>query len=133
ADGLSWRFQLRKGVRFQNGAEMTSADVAWSWNRYLKAETAWQCKRFFDGKQGAAITAIETPEPYAVVFRLEKPNPMLPLFMSNLQCNAAILHPSAVNEDGSRKAPVGTGPYVIGDWKPGRYVELDRFDGYTGR
>ncbi|WP_372013145.1 ABC transporter substrate-binding protein [Tistrella mobilis] len=132
-DGLSWRFQLRKGVHFQNGAEMTSADVAWSWNRYLKAETAWQCKRFFDGKQGAAITAIETPEPYAVVFRLEKPNPMLPLFMSNLQCNAAILHPSSVNEDGSWKAPVGTGPYVIGDWKPGRYVELDRFDGYTGR
>ncbi|GGB37083.1 peptide ABC transporter substrate-binding protein [Tistrella bauzanensis] len=132
-DGLSWQFKLRPGVRFHNGEAMTSADVAWSWNRYLKPETTWQCKRFFDGSQGAAITSIETPAPDVVVFRLEKPNALLPMMMANIQCNAAVLHPSSVAGDGSWTAPVGTGPYVIGDWKPGRYVALTRFDDYTGR
>lgn len=34
-DGRSYRFKLRDGVRFHNGAPLTAAEVLWTWHRYL--------------------------------------------------------------------------------------------------
>lgn len=37
-DGLSYTFTLRKGLKFHNGADVTSADMVWSWNHYMNAK-----------------------------------------------------------------------------------------------
>jgi peptide/nickel transport system substrate-binding protein len=129
-EGRTYRFKLREGVRFHNGAPVTAAEVVWSWNRYLDPKTQWQCIRFFDGAQGPKVEAVDAVDDRTVVFRLREASGLFLIGMANIQCNAAILHPDSVGADGTWKAPISTGPYVIKDWQRGRQIELTRFEGY---
>src|SRR5258705_4752601 len=48
-DAKTYTFKLRPGVKFHNGAALTSADVVWAWKRYLDPNTKWLCLSEFDG------------------------------------------------------------------------------------
>src|SRR5262249_19042945 len=76
ADGRTYRFLLRHGVHFHNGALLSSADVVWSWRRYLDPKTGWFCLPQFDGSHGARVVSIKAPAPDVVVFELDRPNPL---------------------------------------------------------
>ena len=134
ADGLSYTFTLRDGVKFQNGATLTADDVVWSWQRYLKPGSGWRCLSEFDGKGMTKVLSVEAPNPKTVVFKLDRASALFLTMMARPDCGgAAILHRSSVGADGQWKEPVGTGPYKLKEWKRGQYVELTRFDGYTAR
>jgi peptide/nickel transport system substrate-binding protein len=133
-DGRIYRFLLRHGVHFHNGAQLTSTDVIWSWRRYLDPSTGWLCLPQFDGSHGARIVSIEAPSPDVVIFELDRPHPMFLAYMATVTCGGSpILHSSSVNPDGSWRAPVATGPYRITSMKAGDYVELTAFQGYSSR
>jgi len=133
-EGRSYTFRLRQGVRFHNGKPLTSEDVAWSWTRYLDPATKWRCQSEFTGRGQSKILAVETPDPRTVVFRVDKPSAVFLSMMARPDCGgAAIVHRESVGADGKWVAPVGTGPFKLGTWKRGEYVELVRFDGYAAR
>lgn len=133
ADGLTYGFTLREGVRFHNGQTVTAADVKFAWDRYMKRETNWRCRPEFDGGV-TRIVAIETPDARTVVFRLERPSALFLTTMARADCGAAgIWHRDSLNADGSWKAPVGTGPFQLGEWRRGQFLDLVRFAGYTAR
>jgi peptide/nickel transport system substrate-binding protein len=133
-DGRTYRFKLRDGLRFHNGAPVTSADVAWSWRRYLDPKTAWLCLPQFDGTHGARIVSIDTSAPDLAVFQLDRPNPMFLANMATVTCGGSpILHSSSVNADGSWRAPISTGPYRITNRKAGDHIELAAFRDYSSR
>lgn len=139
--GRTYVFTLRDGIRFHNGAPVTSAEVRWSWQRYLDPATQWKCTAWFragedenaDSGNASEITAIDTPDDRTVVFHLAEPSSLFLDRMANVQCISAILHPDSVAADGSWIEPVGTGPYRFGTWKHSEYIELERFDGYRPR
>ena len=131
-DGRTYRFQLREGVRFHNGAPLTSREVVWSWHRYLDPATRWVCLRDFDGSTGARIESVEATGPLEVVFRLSAPQPLLLAQMAALQCGqSAIVHPASLGPNGHWRAPVATGPYRLLDWVPGERVDLAAFRDYA--
>lgn len=132
-DGMTYTFQLRKNVRFQNGAPMTAADVKWSWERLLNPATRYLCRNWYDGTSGLRIASIETPDSHTVVFHLAAPNYLLLEEMANFQCLSAIVQPASVDASGGWRRPIGTGPYEIADWRPGEYVLLKRFSAYASR
>jgi peptide/nickel transport system substrate-binding protein len=130
-DGKTYTFKLRPGVKFHNGAPLTSADVVWSWKRYLDPATKWLCLAEFDGSQSLKIEAVEAKDPMTVVFRLNQARPLFLTQMASFQCgSAAIIHKDSVNADGSWKNPVGTGPFKLGEWKRGEWIELTAFKDY---
>ena len=131
-DGLTYTFHLRKGVKFHNGAEMTSADVLWSWNRYMDAKTDWRCKAEFDGRLGLKVTDATAPDAATIVMKLEKPSALFLDTMARTDCAmVAILHKDSVKADGSWVKPIGTGPFQLADWRRGEFILLKRFDGYV--
>lgn len=133
-DGRTYTFRLRENVRFHNGAALTAEDVAWTWRRYMSPATRWRCLTEFDGRGAAKLTGVETPDARTVVFRFESPSALIPATMARPDCGGgAILHRDSVGPDGTWVAPIGTGPFRMGEWRRGQFVELLRFDGYAAR
>lgn len=132
ADGKTYAFKLRKGVKFHNGAEMTSADVLWSWNRYMDAKTQWRCTSEFDGRGLVKVEKAEAPDAETFVMTIDKPSALFLATLARFDCGlTAILHKDSVAADGSWVKPVGTGPFKLGDWRRGESITLTRFDGYA--
>ncbi|WP_186418461.1 ABC transporter substrate-binding protein [Bosea sp. CS1GBMeth4] len=132
SDGLTYTFTLRQGVKFHNGAELTSADVLWNWTRYMDPKTDWRCRSEFDGRIGMKVTGVTAPDPSTVVMRLEKPSALFLDTMARTDCAmVAIIHKDSLKPDGSFDKPIGTGPFMLGDWRRGEFVSLKRFDAYV--
>lgn len=133
-DGKAYTFKLRRGVKFHNGATMTSADVKWSYERFMDAAKGeWQCRNFFDGSRDLKVEAVETPDADTVIFKLDRPNSIFLDKLAHIQCTLAVLHKDSVAADGTWKEPVATGPFKIGEWKKGESVQLVPFAGYSSR
>lgn len=130
-DGRAYSFRLRPGVRFHNGAPLTSAEVVWSLRRYLDPKTHWRCLHEFDGGGYAKIIGVEALDGASVRITLDKPSTGFVSTLARVDCGeTGILHPSSVGPDGSWRAPIGTGPFSLAAWKRNQYVELVRFPRY---
>lgn len=134
-DGRTYRFHLRRGVRFHNGAEMTAEEVKWSYDRLLDPATRHRCADLFNGRTpiSARIVSVAVVDRHTVDLTLAEPTPIFLTSLANTQCNLGILHPGSLDDDGTWRAPVGTGPYRLAEWRRGEYILLERFDGYRPR
>jgi peptide/nickel transport system substrate-binding protein len=123
ADGKTYTFKLRKGVKFHDGKEMTSADVLASFERY----------RRISPNRGvlARVAAMKAPDPLTFVLEISEPQPLLPELIISPRYQLAIL-PAADKDTGpNANSGIGTGPYRFVERKPDSHVRLARFDGYV--
>ena len=105
ADNLTWTFTLRDGVKFHDGSDFDSADVAYSYNRIIKDELA-NSYRF------ANVKSIETPDPKTVVINLTKPTPNLLALIGAFKGMAIVSEGAAEKLDLNTKEN-GTGPFTL--------------------
>lgn len=144
-DGLTYTFKLREGVKFHNGATLTSADVLWSWARYMDPKTDWRCRSDFDGRNDLKVTDVSAPDAHTVVMKINHKSAIFLDSLARTDCGmTAILNKDSVKADGSWDKPVGTGPFRFKEWKRGEYTLLEAFkeyqspegdkpDGYVGK
>lgn len=112
-----WRFALRPGVTFSNGAPFTAAAVVGS----LAIVQAKPQGSEMLADEFASITKAEARDDLTIVFTLSRPEPLLPRIVSLLP----IVDPkafAALGPEAFAKAPVGTGPYRLLTWAPDRLV-----------
>ena len=133
-DKLTYTFHLRTGVTFHNGEPLTAQDVVWSWNRYLDPKTGWRCIADFDGRVGLKIEEVTAIDPMTVAIRINRPTPLFLDSIARNDCGmTAITHRSSLKEDGTWRAPVGTGPFKFDEWKRREYIKLTAFSQYANR
>lgn len=131
-DGRVYTFRLRKGVRFHNGAPLTADDVLYSWQRYMQPANNWRCLPEFDGRGASKVMKLQAKDAHTVVFTLEQPTTLFLATLARTDCGmAAIYHRDSIDAAGKWKAPIGTGPFKLGEWKRGQYLELIRNEAYA--
>ncbi|OMD40569.1 MULTISPECIES: ABC transporter substrate-binding protein [Paenibacillus] len=124
-DGLVYTFQLREGIHFHNGKEMTSSDVVASMNRWITLSTAAQ-GIIGDGR-------FTTDGDYTVVLTLNKPSLDVLLVMATYKQFPAIMPAEVIKSadpSSGIKAFIGTGPYKFVEWKQDQYISYTRNDDY---
>src|SRR5271155_1504681 len=114
-------FDLKKGVKFQDGEPFSSKDVKFSFERYAAKDSTNKEKAFF-----ASIESIDASDPDVAVLKFKDPS-FDALF--HLGQNTAIIidEKSAADE---ANHPVGTGPYKLSAWNKGSSVTLEKWDGF---
>jgi len=133
-DGKTYTFKLRQGVKFHNGAPLTSADVLWTWQHYTAANSGWRCSGEFDGRGTVKVTGVEAPDAQTVVYHLEKPSSLFLASLARADCGGTgILQKASVKADGTWDKPIGTGPFEFAEWKRGEYIRLTKFADYANR
>ena len=139
--GLTYTFKIHEGVKFHNrppvsGREVTSADVKWSYDRFLKGPDSY---RF----QLGDIKDIETPDKYTVVFNLNEP---VASFMIHIgeplgyvtPQEAASSPPQSPALEGvldeeflsNQEGIIGTGPWMFGKWEKDKSMTAVRNPDY---
>src|SRR5690606_39821989 len=77
-------------------------------------------------------TGVTPVDAHTVKLVLDKPDPMFLSTLARPDCGmTGILNKASVNADGSWNRPVGTGPFKLGTWSKGSYVELVKFKDYA--
>ncbi|WP_325062872.1 ABC transporter substrate-binding protein [Gluconobacter aidae] len=122
-DGLTYDFTLHDGVRFHDGTLLTCGSVKFSLLRAGAADSTNPHRAIF-----SQIADISCPDSQHVSIRLQHPYGS---FLYQLAWNdAAILSPASVAQNISH--PVGTGPFVFGEWRRGDHLTLTRNPDYWG-
>lgn len=139
ADGLTYTFKLRHGVKFHNGREMKAADVKYSLDRVVQPETQSPGAGFFDSIQGFAdvsggkakeLSGVTAPDDYTVVFHLTRPDAP---FLHKMALNFSHVVPKEeVEKYGADfgKHPVGTGAFRMTEWTLGQRIVFERNPDY---
>ena len=127
-DGLVWTFTLRDGVRFHDGAPLTAADVAASFERFLRPEARAAAGAWRDLLRGAPGVVREVRAPDPRTFQIALAQPYAPL-LTVLAHPALAVTRAVTAADGVRL--VGSGPYRVVDASAGR-VALEAVPGYWG-
>lgn len=118
-DGLTYTFHLRD-AKFSDGTQVKASDVAFSLAR-VRDEEASPMRSLYQ-----VIRAIETPDDRTVVLKLERP--YTPLMSALAMFAASIVPQHAVEEHGDAfgEHPVGSGAFVLKEWRRGDRVVLER-------
>jgi len=126
SSGMQYTFTLRKGVRWHDGVEFTSADVAAS-IRLLKQ---WH-------PRGRAIFAnvvdVQTPDRNTAIIVLSKPAPYLLYVFAASESPIVPKHiyeGTNPQQNPANLTPIGTGPYKFKSWVRGSHIIYDRNPDY---
>ena len=130
-DKLTWTFNLKQGVKFHNGKELTSADVKATFDRALNAEAG--------GLRTTEIikmfTAVEAPDPYTVTITTDGPYGPMESLMCNMSLgimDADYIEKYGLDLGTSVEGENGTGPFKVVSWERDQEIVVERFDDYFG-
>jgi peptide/nickel transport system substrate-binding protein len=119
ADGLTWTFKLRAGVKFHNGREVTADDVKWTIERILNPEKASYLLTQFDD-----IESVDSDGALTATLHMKAPNAALLSALVDAKIKAQENDADIVSN------PIGTGPFKLKEYAVNDKVVLERNPDY---
>lgn len=123
-DDTTWRFKLRKGVKFHDGTPFNAQVAKMNLERMKDAPRG---KPYF-----GMIESVSVENDYTIVVKSK--GPFAP-FLKNL-CfpSGGMMSPKAIEKYGKDigSHPVGTGPFKLKEWRPKEKLVLVKNDAYWG-
>ncbi len=129
-EGEGWRFTLRQGVTFHDGAAFDADDVIFSYTR--ASDESSDTRSWF-----APVSEVIKVDAYTVDIMTSAPNPIFPDSIANwmimdsgwAEANATTL-PDKENGNYATLNTNGTGAFRVTDRQPGLTTVLEPFDGW---
>ena len=124
SDGLTYTFDLQRGVKWHDGKPFSAADVVFSVDKFLR-ETHPR-GRLVINKYIASVTALNDN---TVEFKLKESfSPFMSLFVvDNMpMVPKHIYEGTDFRTNPANQTPIGTGPFKFKEWKKGSHIVLTR-------
>jgi peptide/nickel transport system substrate-binding protein len=124
-DGTTITFALRDGVSWHDGTPLSARDVAFTYEQIRSTEAPSLWKAYMSG-----VDRVETPDDKTVVVHYARPyGPALVTWTVGILPAHVFADGDLVSSDGNRE-PVGTGPYRLARWEPGKRLVLQANDAW---
>jgi peptide/nickel transport system substrate-binding protein len=124
--GDTYTFTLKSGVKFANGAALTSADVKYTFDTIMKPASAATSASYF-----ASVASVTAPTPTTVVVHMKHPDSSFPAGLSTIETGIV---PSGATAASLTAKPDGSGPYEFVSHVANESVTLKRNpDYYAGK
>ncbi len=147
-DGTTWTFELKEGIEFHDGREMTAEDVKYSWLRTVDSEFSERVGFTLDPATGVGLdyedvedSGITIVDEYTLEIELVSPNPdVLDIISYSSFCvmpeglvGDVEGYDGEIDHDELRtETAVGTGPYEFDFFEPDEEARVEAFDDYHG-
>ena len=122
--GIVYRFRLRDGVKWHDGAPFTAADVKFTFEEVLVKYHART-----RASMGAVLAGIEAPDDRTVVFRFKQPYAPLLYQLDATEAPIVARHVYQGTDPQTNPAnsnPIGTGPFKLVSYTKGTEIRLVR-------
>ena len=132
ADQLTWTYHLRHGVTWSDGVPLTSADVAYTFNRIINSG-ADGVEQVNFGTYVGNITSVTAPDPYTVVMKTKVPSPRMlrlpvPILPQHVWQNVSEKQVSTYKNE----PIVGSGPFIFESHQTGQFITFKTNPHYFG-
>ncbi|MBB3973056.1 extracellular solute-binding protein [Hansschlegelia beijingensis] len=127
-DGLAYRFRLRPEARFHDGSRLTAGDVKWSLDTLKQKGHPLVAQAIRD------LQAVEAESEDSVVLRLAPSRTRdLPLTLAALPIFSSKYYAGKPFDAATLEPPLGSGPYRVGRFEQGRFIEFERVADYWAK
>lgn len=123
-DVTTWTLNLRQGIKFNNGDELTSADVKFNFEQWLDPDVGSSILSLMSYLSSA--DDVEVVDDYTLIMHLQTPNIGVPEHLFHYP--ALIMHRNF--EGDFIRQPVGTGPFTLDEYSEGERAVLRRREDY---
>jgi len=134
--------KLKEGLKFSNGDDLTSSDVLFSFKRNIEindpngsAVLLGSISNGDDKKPTLADGAIETPDDTTVVFHLNQPDQTFMQVLTSATTSIVDEDTFPADDklaDDDTDNMIGSGPFVLSQYKAGEQAVFEANDSYTG-
>ncbi len=127
-DKLSVKYFINENAKFSNGNEVTAHDVKHSYDLLVSKDAHPQYRIYWND-----IKSVEVIDKNTIKFIFKRANPELHMIIGDLPIfSRDWLHKDNFSKE-VKKIPITSGPYIISDFKIGKYITYIRNKSYWAK